>query len=173
MAELPMWHDIFTYDPVTGILRWKIRPRSLRRCGDIAGSLGSEGYLVVEYKRRRYGVHRVIYEMVHGSIPQGKQIDHKNRRRSDNRITNLRLATKQENVRNGSVRCTNTSGFVGVTWHSRAAKWRAQLRSGTGYVHLGLFTSKSDAYAARLAGEKLHHGEFARSLVTEGVSNAG
>ena len=32
------WNDVFTYDPVTGILRWKIKPSTQVQCGDIAGS---------------------------------------------------------------------------------------------------------------------------------------
>jgi len=173
MDELPMWHDIFDCDSATGVLRWKLRPGNGNqvKCGDIAGCDAGKGYLQVIYKSKTRMVHRVIYEMVHGNIPQGKEIDHKNRHRSDNRITNLRLATKQENSRNGSMRPNNTSGFVGVSWDKHASKWKAQLVVAGRCLHLGLFTSKLDAYAARLAAEKLHHGEFAQSLVTEGVSD--
>ena len=166
-AEAHNWNKIFVYDSTSGELRWGITPGPRVRCGDIAGSRTGKGYRRVKFKGTTYAVHRIIYEMVHGSIPQGKQIDHRNRLRSDNRIGNLRPATNPENTTNSSLSRRNTSGYMGVYWSKSAGKWEAQLVVAARYVHLGYFVNKADAIAARLAGEKLHHGEFARSLVKE------
>ena len=167
-AEAHNWNEIFVYDPESGVLRWNIRPSSCIRCGDIAGSkIRRDGYVLVKFKGTTYAAHRIIYEMVHGSIPQGKQIDHRNRVRSDNRIGNLRPATHPENTTNSSLSRRNTSGYMGVSWCKKISKWEAQLMVAARALHFGYFVNKADAIAARLAGEKLHHGEFAQSLLKE------
>lgn len=156
------WNEIFWYDIETGELRWKIGPGGGIRCGDAAGCKDDRGYWQVSYKRKKYRIHRIVYEMFHGKIPEGKEIDHKNRMKSNNQISNLRVATNSENHRNISATSRNTSGFVGVAWDKSRSKWVARVKVPGRNIHLGRFTSKPDACAARLAGEKLHHGEFAQ-----------
>lgn len=165
MDEVKKWDEIFDYDHDTGELRWKVKPCDKVRCGDIAGSKSNKGYLQVGYKGKQYRAHRIVYEMVHGSIPVGMQIDHKNRVKDDNRLENLRLATNLENSRNGSMSSNNTSGSTGVFWDKGTGKWRASLCLSGKHFHLGIFTHKPDAIDARLAAEKLYYGAFAPSLV--------
>ena len=159
------WNDVFTYDPVTGILRWKINPSTQVQCGDIAGSENSDGYLRVRYKKKTHFVHRIIYEMVHGSIPRGKEIDHRNRIRSENQIDNLRPATHLENCRNISMSPRNTSGIIGVGWYKITGKWRAYVTVSCRIIHLGYFFTKSEAHEARLKAEKRYFGAFAPSIL--------
>lgn len=45
-------------------------------------------------------VHRVVYEVFNGPIPNGYEIDHINGNRADCSLTNLRLCTHQENCSN-------------------------------------------------------------------------
>jgi len=78
--------------------------------GTRIGAVSSDGYMRTGRSRpqdEQY-IHRIIWESVHGPIPAGLQIDHRNGVRSDNRIANLRLVTPQENVayavRAGSIR---------------------------------------------------------------------
>ena len=139
------WNDVFTYDPVTGILRWKIKPSTQVQCGDIAGSENSDGYLRV--------------------IPRGKEIDHRNRIRSENQIDNLRPATHMENCRNISMSSRNTSGIIGVGWYKITGKWRAYVKVSCRLIHLGYFFTKSEAYEARLKAEKRYFGAFAPSIL--------
>lgn len=81
------------------------------------------------------------------------EIDHINHDRSDNRIENLRLVTGGENKKNQSIRKRNKSGFTGVGWHSKAKKWRAEIKSGGVYMYLGLYSSIGDAVNARKMAE--------------------
>lgn len=58
-----------------------------------------QGYVQARYLNRYYAVvHRMIWEHVHGPIPDGMQINHINGNKSDNRIQNLELVTQSENA---------------------------------------------------------------------------
>ena len=50
-------------------------------------------------------------------------VDHVDRSPSNNKWTNLRLATRSENMRNASMSKNNTSGYKGVAWDAGRRKW--------------------------------------------------
>lgn len=133
-----------------------------RYAGKIAGSIGGAGYLQARACRRLHLVHRIIYEMHNGPIPEGMQIDHINGIRSDNRVDNLRLATGAENSRNQKLSKDNTSGFKGVSWHSTSGKWAAQIRINGKNKHLGLFSTAQEGHIAYCAASSKYYGEYAR-----------
>ena len=62
-----------------------------------------KGYLLVSVSKPKIcviSVHRVVYETFVGEIPQGYEIDHINTVRDDNRLENLRVVTRKENMNN-------------------------------------------------------------------------
>lgn len=73
------------------------------RVGQTLGARYSGGYLCARVKvgdrRRQVACHRVIWEHVHGPIPDGLEINHINAVKSDNRIANLEVVTTAENTR--------------------------------------------------------------------------
>lgn len=87
--------------------------------------------------------------------------DHQNQNKLDNRKSNLRPCTRQENQRNCSVSKNNTSGFTGVVWDERRQKWIAQIAVDYKNINLGRFISKDDAIRTRLQAEAKYFGEFA------------
>jgi len=93
--------------------------------------------------------------------PNDLKTDHINRNRLDNRKSNLRMVTNQENCINKGLNSNNTSGFIGVSFSNVDKKWDARLRINYKTICLGNFKNKQDAIIARLKGEKQYFGEFA------------
>ena len=109
-----------------------------------------KGYLRGTIKCKNLFSHRVIWSMHYGDWPAG-QIDHINGIRTDNRITNLRVVTNQENAKNMAMKKSNKSGVTGVYWNKKAKKWRAAIMIAGKDHHLGFFSNIEDAAAVRLA----------------------
>lgn len=125
-------------------------------------AIGNHGYLTGSVNDKMYTAHRVIWAIVYGEWPE-HQIDHVNAIRTDNRISNLREATQQENNRNLRISKANSSGFKGVSWHSKTGKWVSYIRDSNGErKHLGLFATPESAHAAFCDAARKYHGEFAR-----------
>ena len=106
------------------------------------------GYNVGQIFNKQYKAHRTIWAMHYGTWPD-REIDHINQDRSDNRISNLRIVTSQENNRNRSMTPNNTSGHVGVYWDKNREKWAAQIMVSGKNKFIGYFTDIEDAAAAR------------------------
>lgn len=65
------------------------------------GCKNAQGYMVVCMARKTYKVHRLVAQtFIQYPIPEGYQIDHRNRIRDDNRLENIRIVTPSENQRN-------------------------------------------------------------------------
>lgn len=62
-------------------------------------SVKSNGYLQCTLYRKRFYIHRLVYESWVGSIPKGYDIDHINGIKSDNRVSNLRAVSRSENLK--------------------------------------------------------------------------
>ena len=113
----------------------------------------------IKHKKRFY-IHRLIWEAFVGEIPKGYEIDHINRDRSDSSLSNLRLATKKENKRNLTPRKNTITGYRGVQ-KVKTGSYRAYINTNGKRTHLGYFNnSKEAAVAFNEAALKLH-GTFA------------
>lgn len=155
------------YDPKSGELRWKAKTDSSNRSvawnkkyeGKIAGC-GLSGRRVINICGRPYEASRIIWLIVHGTWP-AQDIDHANRNPLDNRLENLRLATRSQNCANKGARSDNSSGFKGVSYHKQSGKWRAKIKHFGVENSLGLYDSPAEAGDAyRVAAQQIH-GKFA------------
>ena len=160
MAELTAarLRELLNYDPETGIFYWREKRRPRIKAGDRAGTFGVIGYRQIIIEGGHYTEHRLAWLYVHGEWPS--EIDHKNGVRDDNRIANLRIATRSQNVQNIAGFSTNRSGFKGVGRHN--GRWRARIAVGCRSIWLGHFKTAEDAYAAYCEAAHKYHGEFAR-----------
>ncbi len=138
--------EFLHYDPKTGIFTWLKSTNKRIVVGRAAGAI-SLGYTLISIENCIYRAHRLAWLYVYGVWPN-KDIDHINRIRSDNRIENLREATKFENARNIGKMSTNTSGLKGVTWDKDRNKWKSHARVNGKTFNLGRFDSKQDASKA-------------------------
>jgi len=139
--------SIFEYNPFTGVARWK-EGRSNMVQGSLAGCLHGSGYKVVTINSKSQKLHRVIWIMLFGDIPDGFYIDHINGNKIDNRLENLRLATNSQNQQNRPAPKNSTSGYRGVTWHKQVNKWMARICIKGERKTIGFFDTAEDAYEA-------------------------
>ena len=152
------------FDYKDGSLYWKkmCTHKCEKLIGERAGYKHKYGYRIISVKGVQYKEHRLIFLYHHGFLP--KFIDHVNCVKNDNRIENLRPATKIENCRNFGTPKHNTSGVKGVSISPRSKNWRARL-SINGKLHqVGGFKTKE------LAAEFM---ELWRDLIFGNFSNHG
>ena len=161
MITVEELRTLLSYEPTTGIFVWRTK-RPGRQCGDEAGTPDSWGYIQIRLRGRRYAAHRLAWLYVHGEWPPS-EIDHANGNPGDNRLVNLRPATKAQNNFNKRAPVTNKSGVKGVRWHTRHKKWVAEIRVNGKKKHLGCFDSLEKAAAAYRDEAIAHHGEFANT----------
>ncbi len=95
--------DHLDYDQDTGVFHWKpdakLGSRS-DRAGLLAGYVRlSDGYVRISYKGVTYSAAAIAWKLAHGYEPE-LELDHINRNPSDNRLSNLRLVTRSENLLN-------------------------------------------------------------------------
>lgn len=152
--------EVLSYDRKTGIFTWIVVPgkRSDLK-GKRAGS-PSHGYTTIRIDYRIYRANRLAWLYVHAAWPP-RNLDHENRKRGDDRFENLRLATHQQNIRNGSLRRNSTSGEIGISWCKQQRQWRAHITVDAKMIHLGRFDTKGDAVSARRVAALKMFGKFA------------
>ena len=159
------WHRYFTYRD--GLLIWKHRPEAhqsvnTKLVGKPAGSLREDGYIRVRLNDHAYYAHVIVFEMHNGPVPEGYDVDHRDLDRSNNRIENLRLATRSQNKANGKVYRTSSTGVKGVLYHKRMEKYQVSITANGVTTHIGTFNSFAEAKRARLKAQAQFHGEFSR-----------
>jgi len=108
------------------------------------------------HKSYQLRMHRLLID-----TPNGFDTDHINRDRLDNRKSNLRVATRSQNVANTFVEKQNRSGYKGVSWKKSNRKWCAQIRALNKVIHIGLYVNIKDAAKAYNEEAKKHFGDFA------------
>lgn len=150
-------HDLFSYDPLTGVLSWKVN-KGRAKAGNHVKTVDGKGYLHVRIDGVAQRTHSVIWAMQTGRWPDGdKQVDHDNRVKLDNRWDNLLLKTASENKQNTGKYTTNTSGYLGVSWNKTKKKWTAQICVNYVTTRLGQFDTAEEASEAyQLAKKRLH-----------------
>jgi hypothetical protein len=159
------------YDPKTGALTWVRRVREhfrndIIRCsafnerhvGKRADKPGYNGYrevrFTIEGRQYRLKASRVAYALMIGAWPQ-HEIDHADGDRGNNKWSNLRPATRAEQMQNRVLGKRNSSGHTGVSPHQ--GKWRAMITVNRRRHHLGCFKTPEEAAAAYLAGKARMH----------------
>lgn len=150
--------EILDYDRETGVFRWRIKPSLRVDVGSVAGSACPSGYLSISVDGTRHRAHRLAWLHVHGEWPRG-EIDHRDRDRANNSISNLRVASRSENQRNSALYSNSRSGLRGVTL-TRSGKYAAHMKVDGRKKHIGSFETAEEAASAYVAFASLVSGEF-------------
>ena len=146
-----------SYDPQTGLVTWVVRPNRRIPAGSVAGYVDSWGYVSIKVCGKLRKAHRIAFLIMEGRFPQD-QVDHINGNRADNRWTNLRKATRSQNMQNiAGPTSRNTSGFLGVTRGLRGKGWIAQIVIKKRRYHLGTFECPEEAHRAYVEAKKRLH----------------
>jgi hypothetical protein len=119
---------------------------------------GGNGYIISrpDYKAKALILHRVLT-----NAPDGMVVDHINHNRMDNRLSNLRVCTEQQNMCNQRLRVDNTSGYKGVYWDKTVGKWHAQISVNNVIINLGYSVSLQECVRIRASAETKYQGEYA------------
>ena len=160
--------ECLDYNPDTGVFIWKKKTNAFSsiKIGQEAGweKVKTETlvYREIGFKQTQYKAHRLAYYMYYGIDPRNIDIDHEDGNGLNNKINNLRLATRSENGRNRGLNKNNTSGVTGVYWNKARNKWMALIKVNGEQKYLGLYINKEDAIQARKEAEKKYFGKFRR-----------
>jgi len=152
--------DLLGYDSETGIVYWKADRAPGIKAGDKAGTKTVYGYTRIGIAGKDHMAHRIAWFLAYGEYPNGF-LDHINGDRSDNRLANLRIASKAENGWNAKKSKANTSGFKGVYWHKKLEKWHAGICVKGKHISLGFYPSPYMAHNAYKFATGLLFREFA------------
>ncbi|HCQ8472414.1 TPA: HNH endonuclease [Klebsiella michiganensis] len=152
--------DMLRYEPETGNFYWSNPTAHRMHNGELAGFIDYNGYVYIKVDSKRYSAHRLAWLYVHGQFPS-EMIDHINTIRSDNRISNLRKATRSQNMMNQATRKNSNSGVKGVGWDKKSQKWRARCQVDGIRKSIGFFDSIEEAKNFLVIYRNQVHGEFA------------
>ena len=117
---------------------------------------GKRGYPATHHRGKTVVFHKMLYPGIKD------EIDHINGDKLDNRRSNLRIVTHQQNAFNQKRRITNTSGYIGVSGVKDSDNYEAYIHLHGHKHHLGVFDSARNAARTRDCVAKLVFGEYAR-----------
>jgi hypothetical protein len=156
--------SVVHYDETTGIFTRLVSTTPSVKIGDECGSINSDGYVQIGVLGKKYRAHRLAWLYAHGVFPGNRiEIDHINGNRTDNRIANLRAASKSQNLQNQRRYKNNTSGFKGVSFNGKHNKWVATIGHNRKCLWIGYYDTPELAHLAYASKARELFGEFARA----------
>lgn len=146
------------FDYRDGFLYRKIAPNSKTKVGEKAGWLHSSiNRHSIGINDKYYLSSRIIFIYHNGYLPQ--IVDHKDRNTLNDKIENLRAATRIENNRNSTSRKNSTSQYLGVSLNGK--RWIAIITYDGKTREIGRFDTEIEAALAYNREAEIHFKEFA------------
>ena len=135
------------------------RTGRVNEIGQVAGCIHKgTGYIHVKIKAKAFKAHRLVFLYHHGYLPEC--VDHIDGDKTNNKIENLRAATKEENCRNQKIRSTNKSGYKGVKWVEHCKKWQVEVCKNYKQLRFGMYEDLELAGLVAIEATELIHGRF-------------
>ncbi|HET8693565.1 MAG TPA: AP2/ERF family transcription factor [Aquabacterium sp.] len=140
-----------------GKLYWKINKGGVK-IGQEAGKINSDGYKSIGFMRKTYLAHRIVWALSYGDWPT-QSIDHIDGNKTNNALSNLRLANHSQNQANRFA--TSSTGFKGVSKLPNG-RFQAQAGGNVGKKYLGTFNTAEEAAQAYNIAAQAKFGQYAR-----------
>ena len=131
------------YNKDTGVITWLTG----RKAGKVAGTKTYGGYVRITVNGKAYYAHRLAWYLAHGEFP--KMIDHINRDKTDNRLENLRVVSRQDNNQNVSYK-----GYVHVKHRNR---YVASIMVDGKRNYIGSYLTADEAHKAYITKKEEVH----------------
>lgn len=145
------------FDYRDGELYWKVfKPHTKK---DKPVGYVAKKYKIVSIDYKNYLNHRIIFLWHHGYLP--KEIDHIDGNPLNNKIENLRAATRQQNMFNKLANPINKTGIKNVVWVEEKKKYKVQLNINKKYIFLGYYKDLELAELTAIEARNKYHKEFA------------
>ncbi|AIX74659.1 HNH endonuclease signature motif containing protein [Mixta calida] len=138
--------DVLDYSPETGLFIWRKKLSARGAVGKVAGTK-SYGYITINIDGVRYFAHRLAWLYFYEEWPK-QEIDHIDRNRENNSISNLRDVNRVVNALNTGTRSDSTTGMKGVTFCKQRNLWQAQINLSGKNITLGRFKTIDEAAIA-------------------------
>lgn len=137
----------FTYDKLSG---------TFYKNGEQYTCSRSNKYLTVYYEGRNVYAHRLAFFLEEGVWPSD-DVDHINGDKKDNRWSNLRKATRSQNLMNKSGKRVLPKN---VYWIERVSKYRVKFKIKGKMIDGGYWDNVVDATVMALLLREHYHGEY-------------
>ena len=124
------------FDCIDGHLVWKVSKAKRIKIGDNAGTISKDGYVRVFVDGKSYLAHKLVYLIEHGDMPT--ELDHIDRNKLNNDVSNLRPCTRSENSINRNLFVNNKTGIKNVHKHS-CGKYEVSFKRNNKNIYCGLF----------------------------------
>jgi len=160
MMDAERLRELFDYDPETGVFRNRVYRGGRCRVGDVTGTVIPGGYKNIRIARKTYRAARLAWLWMTGEWPE-HEIDHIDRDPGNNRWSNLRQATRSQNVQNKRVNKNNAAGLKGVFLDKRRGHWFSSIMLDGKVTNLGRFPTPEEAHAAYMQAAARLFGQFA------------
>jgi HNH endonuclease/NUMOD4 motif/AP2 domain len=161
--NIEFWQAIVGYEDYS--ISTAGRVRNEKKNKELRQSTYSCGYYAVYLHGKQFGVARLIAQAFIPNPDNLAEVDHINRNKTDNRVDNLRWASRGQQGANRDK--FKEGGYKGVSLHKRNNKWIAKIRVNNKHYNLGSYENEHEAaliynwFALKL------HKEFAK--INEGV----
>lgn len=150
--------EVLQYDPESGFFTWTLNVSSTGRKGGVAGCTNAAGYVLIRIDKKLHLAHRLAFLYVTGQFPLAL-VDHRDMVKSNNRWTNLRLASKGQNAQNKIAAQSNNrrTGLLGVYWSGQRKEWGAKLVVNRKQLFGGFHATPEMAHQAYIRLKRTHH----------------
>jgi hypothetical protein len=155
IIEIPNWPKYLLSTNGDLYSEWNGKMIKRKQCKD------KDGYIHITLhkngKRHTKKIHRLMGELFLKRIEGKNEIDHINRIKTDNRLSNLRWVNSRENKINRGIDSRNKSGITGVRYRKDKKRWEARIHISSRKAKRRNFKTKEEAVSQRREWEDKYY----------------